>query len=822
MEKQTFIVLHEADKTNVDLIGGKAFNLARLSNYVQVKPGYVLTRPMVSSGNFPELPLKKNSLYAVRSSAIGEDGLDFTWSGQFDTVLNVEPSNIDQAIVKVVSGLSSERVEKYHEVSGAEHNGLAVIIQEMVNAVCSGVMFTCDPQSGEDVIVIEVVENLADQLVSGLVDPYRYYIEKSTGKVFFEEGKFKSLLTSDQIKNLVNTGILIESDFKTPQDIEWAFENDSNLFINQSRSITGLNYPKNVSRIGLMKEVSKFHSNEKERLNTQKLYFKNDVFSDQNIAELITPDPGQMSFGLFTYIFAHGEGAIKNGRNQMGYDIGDELEKGFFRLIGGQPRCSIIHDALTYRIKGFSKEDYSTLIQHYLDRISNDESLANYPEVVLYNQTPTEDFLSSLFGKEKGKYLFTQYQNHEELIKSSEASIEKAVSFFREEWSINMNSLNDQLKYDSDLSLAKLKMIFFEALELLRTNACVTFVKSARLAFFAYTRLRNELLVKYGELGAQYANELTAGLDWSLNPNLEFQDDLFRYKNGEIVLEEVIRKSGHLSGHELKIEEKRYSEQPEMLRLIASKISDSPKQNHSNIVLGMQNLHEKIQTDFDGCELEEYRRNFRVARMAFGLRELVKFEYLKGYQIIREASLKINEILNWTEGLIFNLDPQEVFVLSEDNLEEMRLRATTRRENRIAYKEFYVPQVLFTNKLGTLDYASVNADGLLRGIGVSSYECEGEVVVVESLEDLADINKLGPGKILVTTTTDPAWSPFISSVCPNGGLVTEIGGLLAHGANYAREMKIAAVLNVPNATKILKTGMIACVDGLRGVITIKN
>lgn len=85
-----------------------------------------------------------------------------------------------------------------------------------------------------------------------------------------------------------------------------------------------------------------------------------------------------------------------------------------------------------------------------------------------------------------------------------------------------------------------------------------------------------------------------------------------------------------------------------------------------------------------------------------------------------------------------------------------------------------------------------------------------------------ELVKLCPGKILVTITTDPAWSPFISSVCPNGGLITEIGGLLAHGANYAREMKIAAVLNIPNVTKILKTGMIVRVDGLRGIITIKK
>lgn len=819
---KTVITLSNADESGIDLVGGKAFNLAKLSKYARVKNGYVLSCLDVSLRELPELPLKDDLLYAVRSSAVGEDGSEFTWSGQFETVLNVKPENISLAIEKVTEGLSLLRVAKYQEISKSEHKGLAIIIQEMVDATCSGVMFTCDPQSGEDVMVIEVVEKLADQLVSGLIEPYRYYIEKSTGRVIFEEGKFNSPLIDSQIYELFCFGITIESNFGSPQDIEWSYEDSTSLYINQSRNITGLNDKKNVSRIGLMKEISRSNFKEMKRLSKCGFNLENNVFSDQNIAELITPDPGQMSFGLFTYIFAHGDGSIKIGRNQMGYEIGDELNKGFFRLIGGQPRCSIVHDALTYRIKGVSLEDYSKLVNYYLDEIKKDESMANYPEVVLYNQTPNEDFLVSLFGSEKGKYLYGQYQNHEKLIKSREATIESTVQSFLKEWGMNLIALNDRLNDESGLSLVELIKIFFEISELLRTSACVTFVKSARLAFFAYTRLRNELIVKYGEAGEQYANELTSGLDWNLNPNLEFQDDLFRYKNDEISLKEVVHKFGHLSGHELKIEEKRYSEQLDMLELVASKISNSPKQSHNETVINMQKLHKRIQADFQGDASEKYRRNLNVARMTLGFRELVKFEYLKGYQIIRKVSLKINELLKWEDGLIFNLDPREIFTLSEKNFEELYSKAILRKKNRTAFKEFHVPQVLFSDRLGELDYVCAKSDNSLRGIGVTSYECEGEVVIITSLEDLTDINKLGPGKILVTTTTDPAWSPFISLVCPNGGLITEIGGLLAHGANYAREMKISAVLNVPNATKILKTGMIVHLDGRKGLITVRS
>ena len=82
---------------------------------------------------------------------------------------------------------------------------------------------------------------------------------------------------------------------------------------------------------------------------------------------------------------------------------------------------------------------------------------------------------------------------------------------------------------------------------------------------------------------------------------------------------------------------------------------------------------------------------------------------------------------------------------------------------------------------------------------------------------LAECNSLQAGEVLVTRFTDPSWTPVMGLA---GGLITEVGGLLSHGAVIAREYGLPAVLDVPGATKIIKTGQVVEVDGTNGTVRI--
>src|SRR5262249_3421641 len=112
--------------------------------------------------------------------------------------------------------------------------------------------------------------------------------------------------------------------------------------------------------------------------------------------------------------------------------------------------------------------------------------------------------------------------------------------------------------------------------------------------------------------------------------------------------------------------------------------------------------------------------------------------------------------------------------------------------------------------------AVTSTNCLLKGYGCSAGAASGRARVVTTL---AECNGLQAGEVLVTRFIDPSWTPVMGLV---SGLIAEVGGLLSHGAVIAREYGLPAVLDVPAATEIIKTGQIVEVDGTLGTITIRS
>ena len=215
----------------------------------------------------------------------------------------------------------------------------------------------------------------------------------------------------------------------------------------------------------------------------------------------------------------------------------------------------------------------------------------------------------------------------------------------------------------------------------------------------------------------------------------------------------------------------------------------------------------------------EFVEALHNAETYLALREEIKFEYLKGYALLRKLAVAIELKLQWKKGLIFYLTPKETRrILLRPTL--LLALAKKREKERDLLVGTHVPPVVSVKALERIDRKEEKGNGTLKGIGVTNAVKIGEVVVVKSLDEHSTIAKLKPGSILVTEQTDPAWAPALSIVGAEGGLVIEVGGLLAHGAIYAREIGFAAVLNVPRATHILKTGMRVEVNGAKGTIKI--
>ncbi len=207
---------------------------------------------------------------AVRSSATAEDLSSASFAGQQETYLNVRGERqLLESIKKCWASLFTARATFYRHEKGFEHMNvyLSVVIQKMVNAKASGVMFTLHPVTGDrSKILIEANWGLGESVVSGEATPDVYVVDKKTLKIIEKKVARKTIevaystrggtekrevplskqnvpcLTDEEIYKLAELAVRIEEHYGTPQDIEWSIDMDVpfpyNVFIVQSRPET--------------------------------------------------------------------------------------------------------------------------------------------------------------------------------------------------------------------------------------------------------------------------------------------------------------------------------------------------------------------------------------------------------------------------------------------------------------------------------------------------------------------------------------------------------------------------------------------------------
>jgi pyruvate,water dikinase len=201
---------------------------------------------------------------AVRSSATAEDLPGSSFAGQQDTYLNVTGESLVDRVRDCWASLFTQRALYYRQEQGFDHTvvDIAVVVQEMVDATKSGVMFTSHPSTGAPVVTIEAAWGLGEAVVSGAVTPDNYVIDRASGnldeesiaekKVMHvrdpetgetverpvpEEKRETRVLSDAELNELLETGEMIEEYYGDPQDVEWAID-DGNLYLLQSRPIT--------------------------------------------------------------------------------------------------------------------------------------------------------------------------------------------------------------------------------------------------------------------------------------------------------------------------------------------------------------------------------------------------------------------------------------------------------------------------------------------------------------------------------------------------------------------------------------------------------
>ena len=201
---------------------------------------------------------------AVRSSATAEDLPDSSFAGQQETFLNVREDDLLRRVKECWASLFTQRAIYYRQQRGFPHSevDIAVVVQRMVDAEKSGVMFTSHPSTGEPQVTIEAAWGLGEAVVSGTVSPDNYVYDRERGAVdevtvadkkvemvkdaetgetvqldVDEDRRHERVLSDAEIGDLVELGERVEDHYGAPQDVEWAIY-DGEIYMLQSRPIT--------------------------------------------------------------------------------------------------------------------------------------------------------------------------------------------------------------------------------------------------------------------------------------------------------------------------------------------------------------------------------------------------------------------------------------------------------------------------------------------------------------------------------------------------------------------------------------------------------
>jgi rifampicin phosphotransferase len=311
-----------------------------------------------------------------------------------------------------------------------------------------------------------------------------------------------------------------------------------------------------------------------------------------------------------------------------------------------------------------------------------------------------------------------------------------------------------------------------------------------------------------------------------------FLDELVQFNGGQeaqAAIYAYLDKYGMRCVGEIDITKTRWSEKPiTLVPIILSHIKNFEphagkrkfEQGRQEALRKEQELLERLKQLPDGEQkAKETQRMISLIRNFAGHREYPKYGMVNRYFVYKQALLKEAEQL--VQANVIH-EKEDIYYLTFEELREaVRTNKldyqiiSQRKDEYKLYKKLTPPRVITSDGeiiSGRYKRENLPAEAIV-GLSVSSGVIEGRARVILNMEDA----ELEDGDILVTPFTDPSWTPLFVSI---KGLVTEVGGLMTHGAVIAREYGLPAVVGVDNATKLIKDGQRIRVHGTEGYVEI--
>ncbi|MGN6490365.1 MAG: phosphoenolpyruvate synthase [Agriterribacter sp.] len=865
----------EIDNTNLMLVGGKAANLAALSTIegIQVPAGFCISteafkkmmagsplieklitrlsrlrindrdkiaeysseiRKEIESSVIPaEIQdqishhlshLGEKNACAVRSSATAEDLPTASFAGQQDSYLNIIGEKaILQHISQCWASLFTERAVIYRIQNGFDHRKvyLSVIVQKMVFPHAAGILFTADPISGNrKALSIDAGFGLGEAMVSGLVNVDNYkvicneiinkkipakklavYPAKNGGTQQQEiaaDQQHKQVLTDNQVLQLEHIGRKIENHFGSPQDIEWCLSDDE-FYIVQSRPITTL-YPV-PSR------------SSEARAGAGADDFENHVYVSVGHQQMMTD--AMKPLGLSLWQLTAGRPMYQAG-GRLFVDITAELatpakREIIINVLGKSD--PLIRDALTTIVE---RKDFIKTLPDDHAKNGKAAPLPNFQALQDYDPAVVTDLIQRSQ---------TQIAELKQTIQTRSGTA--LLDFILENMQQRQQSANPQsfeVIMTGMNAAAWINEKMFEWLG--EKNAADSLSQSVPNNVTSEMGL---LLLDVADVIRPYP-EVIAYLQQTKNDN--FLDDLLSLKGGKETRDAMVtflNKYGMRCAGEIDVTKPRWSEKPAILiPMLLNNIKNvAPGESKRKFEQGRQEaikkekeLLERLAQLPDGEQkVQGTKRMIGLIRNFSGYREYPKYDIVSRYFVYKQALLK--EAAQLVQANVIR-EKEDIYYLNFQELgEAMRTHTldyqliNQRKEAFRLYERLTPPRIITSDgEIITGKYKRENLPAnAIAALAVSSGIIEGRARVVLNLQD-ANIEE---GDILVTAFTDPSWTPLFVSV---KGLVTEVGGLMTHGAVIAREYGLPAVVGVENATKLIKDGQRIRVNGTDGYVEL--
>ncbi len=756
--------------------------------------------------------LGEQAAYAVRSSATAEDLPAASFAGQQDTYLNVVgPAAILQHVSRCWASLFTERAVTYRLRNGFDHRKvhMAVVVQQMVFPQAAGVLFTADPlTSNRKVASVEASFGLGEALVSGLVNADVYKVRDgeivaktvatkqraiqaspaggTQEQAIEPERQEQEALTDAQVVRLAQLGRRIEAHFGRPQDIEWCLV-DGRFQIVQSRPITTL-FP--IPTAGDQ---------------------ENHVYVSVGHGQMMTDAMKPLGLSMWQLTAL---APMYEAGGRLFVDVTRGLASpasraGLLEVLGkGDP---LIRDALeTILDRGDfipSLPDQGPAGPHAGGASAPIEAdPAIVTELVERSQASIATLqrdIRTKSGPARFDFLLAAFKEHKRVL-GDPRSMQVIMAGMEATW-----WLNEQLEtWLGEKNAA-------DTLTLSAPNNVTSEMGLALLDVADVIRPHPEVVAFLRDVEDE-----------------GFLDEMAKLPGGQEARDAIrayLDKYGMRCVGEIDITRPRWSERPTTLvPVILDNIKNfEPGARKRRFEQRRQEAEKKEQEVLkhlralpDGeRKAEETKRMIDRVRTFIGYREYPKYAIVSRYFVYKQALLEEAERLVQADVLreeedIFHLTFQELHeVVRTNQVDDQLIRR--RKDAFRSYQALTPPRVLTSD--GEAIAGAYRRDdapaGALVGLPVSAGTVEGRACVIL---DMAEAD-LEPGDILVTAHTDPSWSPLFVAIT---GLVTEVGGLMTHGAVIAREYGLAAVVGVEHATQLIQDGQRIRVNGTDGFVEI--